>query len=46
MDAPNSSTNQEVERDQQLSELPILNEKEKPQETSDYVPLVSEQIQL
>jgi hypothetical protein len=32
MDAPNSSLQQEKEGDQQLSELPILDEKVKSQE--------------
>ncbi|CAG7956878.1 unnamed protein product [Penicillium nalgiovense] len=41
MDAPNSSLHQEKERDQQPSELPILDEKDKPQENSDHVPLPS-----
>ncbi|CAG8258606.1 unnamed protein product [Penicillium olsonii] len=41
MDAPNSSPHQEKERDQQPSELPILGEKVKSQESSDHVPLPS-----
>ncbi|CAG8080653.1 unnamed protein product [Penicillium salamii] len=41
MDAPNSSPYQEKEGDQQPSELPILDEKEKSQENSDHVPLPS-----
>jgi hypothetical protein len=46
MDAPNSSPHQEKEGDQQPSELPILDEKDKSQENSDTVPLVSETIWL
>jgi hypothetical protein len=46
MDAPNSSLHQEKEGDQQPSELPILDEKDKSQENSDHVPLVSETIWL
>ncbi|CAG8879632.1 unnamed protein product [Penicillium salamii] len=41
MDAPNSSPYQEKEGDQQPSELPILDEKDKSQENSDHVPLPS-----
>ncbi|CAG7935628.1 unnamed protein product, partial [Penicillium olsonii] len=41
MDAPNSSPHQEKEGDQQPSELPILDEKDKSQENSDHVPLPS-----
>jgi preprotein translocase subunit SecF len=45
MDAQNSSKAQENEGDQQPSQLPILSEKDKLQETSDHVsPLVSETI--
>ncbi|CAG8125826.1 unnamed protein product [Penicillium nalgiovense] len=39
MDAPNSSPHQEKEGDQQPSELPIRDEKDKSQENSDHVPL-------
>jgi hypothetical protein len=46
MDASNSSLHQEKEGDQQSSELPILDEKDKSQKNSDHVPLVSETIQL
>ncbi|KAK9847465.1 hypothetical protein MYU51_018703 [Penicillium brevicompactum] len=47
MDAPNSSSDQEIEGDQQHSELPILREQETPQETSDHVPpMVGEMITL
>ena len=46
MDAPNSSPHQEKERDEQSRELPILDEKDKSQESSDQVPLVSEMIRL
>ena len=46
MDAPNSSPHQEKEGDQQPSELPIRDEKDKSQENSDHVPLVSETIRL
>ncbi|CAG7936295.1 unnamed protein product [Penicillium salamii] len=38
MDAPNSSLHLETEGDQQPSELPILGEKDKSQETSEDVP--------
>ncbi|OQE10595.1 hypothetical protein PENFLA_c087G00657 [Penicillium flavigenum] len=38
MDAQKISTDQEIEGDQQPSELPILSEKDESQETSDYVP--------
>ncbi|CRL31159.1 unnamed protein product [Penicillium camemberti] len=41
MDAPNSSPHQEKERDEQSRELPILDEKDKSQESSDQVPLPS-----
>ncbi|CAG8014593.1 unnamed protein product [Penicillium salamii] len=41
MDAPNSSPHQEKEGDQQPSELPIRDEKDKSQENSDHVPLPS-----
>ena len=46
MDAPNSLPHQEKEGDQYPSELPILNKKDKSQENSDYIPLVSETIRL
>jgi hypothetical protein len=47
MDAPNSSTDQKIEGDQQPRELPTLSEKDKSQETSDHVPpLASETIRL
>ena len=46
MDSQNSSTGQENEGDQQHSELPLLSEKDKSQENSDHVPLVSEMIRL
>ncbi|CAG8217176.1 unnamed protein product [Penicillium nalgiovense] len=38
MDVQNSSLDQEIEGDQQPSELPNLSEKDKSQETSDHVP--------
>jgi hypothetical protein len=47
MDAPNSSTDQEIEGDQYPSELPIFSEKDKSHETSDRVlTLVRETIRL
>ena len=46
MDAPKTSQHQEKEGYQQPSELPILGEKDKSQETSDHVSLVSETIRL
>lgn len=46
MDGQNSSTDQEIEGDQQPSVLPILSEKDKSQESSDHVPSVSETIPL
>ncbi|CAG7965698.1 unnamed protein product [Penicillium salamii] len=39
MDSQNSSTGQENEGDQQPSELPLLSEKDKSQQSSDHVPL-------
>mgnify|MGYP007098528404 CR=1 FL=1 len=42
MDLQNGSTAQENEGYQQPSELPIPDEKDKSQENSDHVPLVSE----
>ncbi|KAF3009295.1 hypothetical protein E8E15_002580 [Penicillium rubens] len=41
MDAPGISPDQEKEEEQQPSELPILGEKDKSQESSDHVPLPS-----
>ena len=48
MDAPGISPDQdqEKEEEQQPSELPILGEKDKSQESSDYVPLASETTRL
>ena len=46
MESQNSSTGQENEADQLPRELPILGEKDKSQESSDRVPLVSETIRL
>jgi hypothetical protein len=47
MDPPNSSLDQEKQREQQSSELPILNDKDNTLESSDPVPsLVSETIRL
>lgn len=37
MDTPNSSLSQEKEGDQQISELPTLNDKGNSQEASDHV---------
>ena len=46
MDAQNSSTDEEIEGDQQPSVLAILSEKDRSQESSGHVPLVSETIRL
>lgn len=46
MDALNNAPHQEKEGDQPPRELPILGEEDKSQESSDYVPLVSETIRL
>jgi hypothetical protein len=46
MDAPNSSPYEGKEGDRQPSELPIRDEKNKSQENSDHVPLVSGTIRL
>jgi hypothetical protein len=47
MDSPNSSPGQEKQGEQQPSELPILNDKDRNLEPSDHLPpLVSETIRL
>ena len=46
MDAQISSKDQEIGGDQPPSELPTLSEKDKSQESSDHVPLVSGTIRL
>ena len=46
MDVQNSSLDQEMGGDQPSSELPHLDEKDKSQESSDHVPLVSGTIRL
>jgi hypothetical protein len=46
MESQNSSTGQKNEADQQPNELPISSERDKSQEISDHIPLVSETIRL